>query len=109
MVHDVGSQCSNTEGLDGSTSPIIQRKLELDKVFAYLHMSFNISLSIYSTVFVVLLVKILIKSLNEESPCQSNSTVLLCLTMANVISAILNIYPSFNISVSLTSPLSAHA
>ncbi|XP_026038316.1 actin filament-associated protein 1-like 1b isoform X2 [Astatotilapia calliptera] len=32
VVHDVGSQCSNTEGLDGSTSPIIQRKLELDKV-----------------------------------------------------------------------------
>uniref|UniRef100_A0A3Q0STU0 Actin filament-associated protein 1-like 1 n=1 Tax=Amphilophus citrinellus TaxID=61819 RepID=A0A3Q0STU0_AMPCI len=34
VVHDVGSQCSNTEGLDGSTSPIIQRKLELDKVFS---------------------------------------------------------------------------
>lgn len=33
VVQDVGSQCSNTEGLDGSTSPIIQRKLELDKVF----------------------------------------------------------------------------
>ncbi|XP_047462706.1 actin filament-associated protein 1-like 1 [Mugil cephalus] len=32
VVHDVGSQCSNTEGLNGSTSPIIQRKLELDKV-----------------------------------------------------------------------------
>ncbi|KAM9847175.1 actin filament-associated protein 1-like 1 [Aulostomus maculatus] len=32
VVQDVGSQCSNTEGLDGSTSPIIQRKLELDKV-----------------------------------------------------------------------------
>uniref|UniRef100_A0AAQ4QCK9 Actin filament-associated protein 1-like 1 n=1 Tax=Gasterosteus aculeatus aculeatus TaxID=481459 RepID=A0AAQ4QCK9_GASAC len=29
VVQDVGSQCSNTEG---STSPIIQRKLELDKV-----------------------------------------------------------------------------
>lgn len=34
VVQDVGSQCSNTEGLDGSTSPIIQRKLELDKVCA---------------------------------------------------------------------------
>lgn len=33
VVQEVGSQCSNTEGLDGSTSPIIQRKLELDKVF----------------------------------------------------------------------------
>ncbi|KAA8586764.1 hypothetical protein FQN60_000600 [Etheostoma spectabile] len=32
VVQDVGSQCSNTEGPDGSTSPIIQRKLELDKV-----------------------------------------------------------------------------
>lgn len=32
VVQDVGSQCSNTEGVDGSTSPIIQRKLELDKV-----------------------------------------------------------------------------
>lgn len=32
VVQDVGSQCSNNEGLDGSTSPIIQRKLELDKV-----------------------------------------------------------------------------
>lgn len=32
VVQDVGSQCSNTEGLDGSTSPIIQRKMELDKV-----------------------------------------------------------------------------
>lgn len=30
-MQDVGSQCSNTEG---STSPIIQRKLELDKVCA---------------------------------------------------------------------------
>lgn len=34
VVQDVGSQCSNTDGLDGSTSPIIQRKLELDKVCA---------------------------------------------------------------------------
>lgn len=32
VVHDVGSQCNNTDGLNGSTSPIIQRKLELDKV-----------------------------------------------------------------------------
>ncbi len=32
VVQDVGSQSSNTEGLDGSASPIIQRKLELDKV-----------------------------------------------------------------------------
>ncbi|XP_041657801.1 actin filament-associated protein 1-like 1 [Cheilinus undulatus] len=32
VVQDVGSQSGNTEGLDGSTSPIIQRKLELDKV-----------------------------------------------------------------------------
>ncbi|KAG7217082.1 hypothetical protein INR49_027622 [Caranx melampygus] len=32
VVQDVGSQCSKTEGPDGSTSPIIQRKLELDKV-----------------------------------------------------------------------------
>ncbi|XP_014878301.1 actin filament-associated protein 1-like 1 isoform X2 [Poecilia latipinna] len=32
VVHDVGSQCNNTEGLNGSTSPIIQRKLELDKM-----------------------------------------------------------------------------
>ncbi|KAM3600741.1 uncharacterized protein V6R79_001658 [Siganus canaliculatus] len=32
VVQDVGSQCSNTEGLEGSTSPIIQRKMELDKV-----------------------------------------------------------------------------
>uniref|UniRef100_A0A8C4DJC8 Actin filament-associated protein 1-like 1 n=1 Tax=Dicentrarchus labrax TaxID=13489 RepID=A0A8C4DJC8_DICLA len=32
VVQNVGSQCSNTEGLEGSTSPIIQRKLELDKV-----------------------------------------------------------------------------
>ncbi|XP_074527791.1 actin filament-associated protein 1-like 1b [Halichoeres trimaculatus] len=32
VVQDVGSQSSNTEGLEGSTSPIIQRKLELDKV-----------------------------------------------------------------------------
>uniref|UniRef100_A0A8C2WT52 Actin filament-associated protein 1-like 1 n=1 Tax=Cyclopterus lumpus TaxID=8103 RepID=A0A8C2WT52_CYCLU len=31
VVQDVGSQCNNTEG---STSPIIQRKLELDKVCA---------------------------------------------------------------------------
>ncbi|XP_030010362.1 actin filament-associated protein 1-like 1 isoform X1 [Sphaeramia orbicularis] len=34
VVQDVGSQCSNTEALNGSTSPIIQRKLELDKVCA---------------------------------------------------------------------------
>ncbi|KAF3705670.1 Actin filament-associated protein 1-like 1 [Channa argus] len=32
VVQAVCSQCSNTEGLNGSTSPIIQRKLELDKV-----------------------------------------------------------------------------
>uniref|UniRef100_A0A3Q2Q1P1 Actin filament-associated protein 1-like 1 n=2 Tax=Fundulus heteroclitus TaxID=8078 RepID=A0A3Q2Q1P1_FUNHE len=32
VVHDVGSQFNNTEGPNGSTSPIIQRKLELDKV-----------------------------------------------------------------------------
>lgn len=32
VVQEVGSQCSNTEGLNGSCSPIIQRKLELDKV-----------------------------------------------------------------------------
>ncbi|KAL3042663.1 hypothetical protein OYC64_020561 [Pagothenia borchgrevinki] len=32
VVQDVGNQCSNTEALDGSTSPIIQRKLEIDKV-----------------------------------------------------------------------------
>uniref|UniRef100_UPI0037E7B9A7 actin filament-associated protein 1-like 1 n=1 Tax=Semicossyphus pulcher TaxID=241346 RepID=UPI0037E7B9A7 len=32
VVQDVSSQSSNTEGVDGSTSPIIQRKLELDKV-----------------------------------------------------------------------------
>ncbi|XP_026184224.1 actin filament-associated protein 1-like 1b [Mastacembelus armatus] len=32
VVQTVGSQCNNTEGLEGSTSPIIQRKLELDKV-----------------------------------------------------------------------------
>lgn len=32
VVKDVGSQCSNTENLNGSTSPIIQRKLEIDKV-----------------------------------------------------------------------------
>ncbi|XP_034461900.1 actin filament-associated protein 1-like 1b isoform X1 [Hippoglossus hippoglossus] len=32
VVQEVGSQCSNTEGPDVSTSPIIQRKLELDKV-----------------------------------------------------------------------------
>uniref|UniRef100_A0A3Q1DFX4 Actin filament-associated protein 1-like 1 n=1 Tax=Amphiprion ocellaris TaxID=80972 RepID=A0A3Q1DFX4_AMPOC len=32
VVHDVGSQCSKNEGLDGSASPIIQRKLELDKM-----------------------------------------------------------------------------
>ncbi|XP_041865193.1 actin filament-associated protein 1-like 1 [Melanotaenia boesemani] len=32
VVHDVCSQCNNTEGLNGSTSPIIQRKLELDKM-----------------------------------------------------------------------------
>ncbi|CAK6957210.1 actin filament-associated protein 1-like 1 isoform X2 [Scomber scombrus] len=31
VVQDVGSQSSNTEGLNGSASPIIQRKLELDK------------------------------------------------------------------------------
>ncbi|KAM4619939.1 actin filament-associated protein 1-like 1 isoform 2-T2 [Polymixia lowei] len=32
VVQEVGSQASNTEGLGGSPSPIIQRKLELDKV-----------------------------------------------------------------------------
>ncbi|XP_053187426.1 actin filament-associated protein 1-like 1 isoform X2 [Scomber japonicus] len=32
VVQDVGSQSSNTEGLNGSASPIIQRKLELDKM-----------------------------------------------------------------------------
>ncbi|KAF7206264.1 actin filament-associated protein 1-like 1b [Nothobranchius furzeri] len=32
VVHEIGSQCNNTEGLNGSTSPIIQRKLELDKM-----------------------------------------------------------------------------
>ncbi|KAM9788533.1 actin filament-associated protein 1-like 1 [Neosynchiropus ocellatus] len=32
VVQEVGSQCSHTDALDGSTSPIIQRKLELDKV-----------------------------------------------------------------------------
>lgn len=32
VVKDVGSLCSNTENLNGSTSPIIQRKLEIDKV-----------------------------------------------------------------------------
>lgn len=32
VVKDVGSQCSHTENLNGSTSPIIQRKLEIDKV-----------------------------------------------------------------------------
>lgn len=28
----MGSKCSNADGADGSTSPILQRKLELDKV-----------------------------------------------------------------------------
>lgn len=32
VVQDVGSQCGSADGADGSTSPIIQRKLELDKV-----------------------------------------------------------------------------
>ncbi|XP_060911229.1 actin filament-associated protein 1-like 1 [Labrus mixtus] len=32
VVQDVSSQSSNTDGLEGSTSPIIQRKLELDKI-----------------------------------------------------------------------------
>ncbi|XP_058484190.1 actin filament-associated protein 1-like 1b isoform X2 [Solea solea] len=32
VVQDVGSQCSNPEGAEGSTSPMIQRKLEIDKV-----------------------------------------------------------------------------
>ncbi|TNM84735.1 actin filament-associated protein 1-like 1b isoform X1 [Takifugu flavidus] len=32
VVQDVGSKCSNSDGVDGSTSPIVQRKLELDKV-----------------------------------------------------------------------------
>lgn len=32
VVQDVGSQCSNAENLKGSTSPMIQRKLEIDKV-----------------------------------------------------------------------------
>uniref|UniRef100_A0A3Q3WUV2 Actin filament-associated protein 1-like 1 n=1 Tax=Mola mola TaxID=94237 RepID=A0A3Q3WUV2_MOLML len=35
VVQDVGSQCSHTDRLDVSTSPIIQRKLELDKVCKY--------------------------------------------------------------------------
>uniref|UniRef100_A0A8D3CMY3 Actin filament-associated protein 1-like 1 n=1 Tax=Scophthalmus maximus TaxID=52904 RepID=A0A8D3CMY3_SCOMX len=37
VVQEVGSQCSNTERPDCSTSPIIQRKLELDKVCFYDH------------------------------------------------------------------------
>uniref|UniRef100_A0A3B3BL88 Actin filament-associated protein 1-like 1 n=1 Tax=Oryzias melastigma TaxID=30732 RepID=A0A3B3BL88_ORYME len=32
VVHDVGIQFNHSEGLNGSTSPIIQRKLELDKM-----------------------------------------------------------------------------
>lgn len=32
VVHDVGIQFNHSEGPNGSTSPIIQRKLELDKV-----------------------------------------------------------------------------
>lgn len=32
VVQEVSSQCSNSEHLNGSTSPIIQRKLEIDKV-----------------------------------------------------------------------------
>ncbi|XP_071762313.2 actin filament-associated protein 1-like 1b isoform X1 [Centroberyx gerrardi] len=32
VVQEVGSQSSNTERLEGSASPIIQRKMELDKV-----------------------------------------------------------------------------
>ncbi|KAM3869580.1 actin filament-associated protein 1-like 1 [Diretmus argenteus] len=32
VVQEVGSKSSNTEGLEGSASPIIQRKMELDKV-----------------------------------------------------------------------------
>ncbi|CAN9501493.1 unnamed protein product [Ophioblennius macclurei] len=32
VIHDVSSQCSSGDLLDGSTSPIIQRKMELDKV-----------------------------------------------------------------------------
>lgn len=51
VVQDVGSQCGNTEGLDGSTSPIIQRKLELDKVWV----CFRTCLFINSIFFVFLL------------------------------------------------------
>uniref|UniRef100_A0A8C2WTB1 Actin filament-associated protein 1-like 1 n=1 Tax=Cyclopterus lumpus TaxID=8103 RepID=A0A8C2WTB1_CYCLU len=42
VVQDVGSQCNNTEG---STSPIIQRKLELDKVCACVVVCVSYSLS----------------------------------------------------------------
>lgn len=49
VVHDVGSQCNNTEGLNGSTSPIIQRKLELDKVCGFLrHQPVNLQNSLFS-------------------------------------------------------------
>lgn len=48
VVQDVGSQCSNTEGLDGSTSPIIQRKLELDKVFV-LRFYFKLLMNVYTS------------------------------------------------------------
>lgn len=50
VLQEVGSQCSNTEGLNGSCSPIIQRKLELDKVCVCRYLSLYIITSLFSTV-----------------------------------------------------------
>lgn len=47
VVQDVGSQCSNTDGLEGSTSPIIQRKLELDKVCVCVFLNVCSSVSLF--------------------------------------------------------------
>lgn len=49
VVQEVGSQCSNTEGLNGSCSPIIQRKLELDKVCVCRYLSLYIITSLCSS------------------------------------------------------------
>lgn len=74
MVQDVGSQSSNTEGLNGSTSPIIQRKLELDKVCV------SACLSVVFVFLLVYVIRFAHKAVQPTSPKDdSNSCISRCL------------------------------
>lgn len=95
-MQDVGSQCSNTEGLDGSTSPIIQRKLELDKVCEVLH----VTLSVLSTVL-----SCVVACMGHMSQFYS---IVIFISPFTEVYFILNLHSTFYISLSVADITSFH-